>query len=107
MVIYNRTEVSISQTCIIITYKLFEHSDLLWNPSQNSTMVLQHHTQCTYFFLTGDKQEVCRRLESGEGDLFLMPNRYYQQIQSACPHQVLASQLVRGNTYVLVSPVKK
>ena len=58
-------------------------------------------------FLTADKQEICRRLEIGGGSLFLMPNRYYKQIQSACPHQVLASQRVRGNTYVLVSPIAK
>ena len=70
-------------------------------------MVFQHHTKYPYFFLTADEDEICRRLEIGGSNLFLMPNRYYQQIQSTCPHQVLASQRVRGNTYVLVSPVEK
>ena len=86
---------------------VFEHTDLLWKPPKIAKWYFCIIPNTHISFLTADEGEICRRLETGGSDLFLMPNRYYQQIQSACPHQVLASQLVRGNTYVLVSPVKK
>jgi len=86
---------------------VFEHTDLLWKPPKIAKWYFSIIPNTHISFLTADEDEICRRLEIGGSNLFLMPNRYYQQIQSTCPHQVLASQRVRGNTYVLVSPVKK
>ncbi|OHB43797.1 MAG: hypothetical protein A2069_04865 [Planctomycetes bacterium GWB2_41_19] len=86
---------------------IFEDKDSPWNPTKIAKWYFSIIPNMHISFLTADKQEICRRLEIGGGSLFLMPNRYYKQIQSACPHQVLASQRVRGNTYVLVSPIAK
>ena len=86
---------------------VFEHTDLLWKPPKIAKWYFSIIPNTHISFLTADEDEICRRLETGGSNLFLMPNRYYQQIQSTCSHQVLASQRVRGNTYVLVSPVKK
>ena len=86
---------------------VFEQTDLLWNPPKIAKWYFSIIPNTHISFLTADKDEICRRLETGGSNLFLMPNRYYQQIQSTCPHQVLAFQRVRGNTYVLLSPVSK
>jgi len=86
---------------------IFEHTDVLWKPPKIAKWYFSIIPNTHISFLTADEDEICRRLETGGSSLFLMPYRYYQQIQSTCYHQVLASQSVRGNTYVLVSPVKK
>jgi hypothetical protein len=86
---------------------VFEHTDSLWKPPKIAKWYFSIIPNTHISFLTADEDEICRRLETGGSSLFLMPNRYYQQILSACSHQVLASQYVRGKTYVLVSPVKE
>ncbi len=86
---------------------VFERSDLLWNPSKIAKWYFSIIPNIHISFLTTDKQDICQRLKMEDDNLFLMTAQYYQQIQSACSHQVLATQAVRGKTYVLVSPVKK
>ena len=85
---------------------VFERSDLLWKPPKIAKWYFSIIPNIHISFLSTDKQEICQRLEMEEDTLFLMTAQYYQQIQSAYSHQVLATQSVRGKTYVLVSPVK-
>ena len=86
---------------------VFKHTDSLWNPSKIAKWYFSTIPNIHISFLVADKHEICRRLETRRDNLFLMPSRYYQQIQSASSHQVLASQSVRGKTYVLVSRVNE
>ena len=86
---------------------IFEDKDSPWNPTKIAKWYFSIIPNIRISFLVADKQEICRRLETGGDNLFLMPNRYYKQIQSTCPHQVLTTQTVRGKTYVLISPVEK
>ncbi len=83
---------------------IFEDKGSPWNPAKIAQWYFSAIPNTHISFLFADKQEVCRRLETKEEILFLMPARYYQRIQFACPHQVLASQDVHGETYILVCP---
>lgn len=86
---------------------IFEDKDSPWNPAKIAQWYFSVIPNTHISFLFADKQEICRRLEKKEDDLFLMPARYYQRIKFACPHRVLASQDVHGETYVLVGTAKE
>lgn len=86
---------------------VFEHTDLLCKPPKIAKWYFSIIPNIRISFFAGDKEKICQQRETGRNTLFLMPNRYYQQIQSIRPHQFLASQRVRGKIYVLISSSKE
>ena len=78
----------------------------LWKPAKIARWYfdIMPNTKISFLY---SKQEICRKLRVGRDCLFLMPRRYYRQIKFTCPHRVLTARRVRGNTYILVSPVGK
>lgn len=81
---------------------VFKHPDSPWRPAKIAKWYFSIIPNISLSFLATDKHEICQRLMMEKEPLFLMTARHYRQIQTACSHRILATQAVRGKTYVLV-----